>query len=125
MAAKVNVFWFRRDLRLDDNVGFFKALHGKFPVVPLFIFDSEILNELPEDDARVSFIYDSLQTMRETLQENGSSLAMYHGKPIAIFEQLVKDFDIQNVITNHDYEVYAQERDHEVKSFLAEKDIGL
>ncbi|MFT5077576.1 MAG: deoxyribodipyrimidine photo-lyase [Planctomycetota bacterium] len=124
MADKVNVFWFRRDLRLDDNVGFFKALHGKFPVVPLFIFDSEILDELPKDDARVTFIYDSLQAMRETLQENGSSLAMFHGKPIAIFEQLVKDFDIQNVITNHDYEVYAQERDKEVKSLLAEKEIG-
>jgi len=124
MADKVNVFWFRRDLRLDDNVGFFKALHGKFPVVPLFIFDSEILDELPKDDARVTFICDSLQAMRETLQENGSSLAMYHGKPIAIFEQLVKDFNIQNVITNHDYEVYAQGRDKEVKSLLAEKDIG-
>ena len=124
MSEKVNIFWFRRDLRLDDNVGFYKALHGKYPVLPIFIFDSEILNELPKNDARVSFIYSTLQKMRDELQEHGSSLAMYHGKPIDIYKKLVNDFDVQNVITNHDYEVYAQDRDEEIKSFLAEKDIG-
>ncbi len=68
MAEKVNIFWFRRDLRLDDNVGFYKALQGKFPVFPIFIFDSEILNELPKDDARVTFIFETLQKMRNELQ---------------------------------------------------------
>ena len=81
MADPVNIFWFRRDLRLDDNIGFFKALHGKNPVVPVFIFDENILNELPENDARISFIFDELQIIREELQENGSSLAIYYGKP--------------------------------------------
>ncbi|EDM43507.1 deoxyribodipyrimidine photolyase-class I [unidentified eubacterium SCB49] len=123
MTDKVNVFWFRRDLRLDDNLGFFKALHGKYPVLPIFIFDSEILNELPKDDARVTFIFNTLQKMRDALQEKGSSLAMYQGKPLDIYKQLIKDFDVQNVITNHDYEVYAQDRDEEIKTFLAQKDI--
>lgn len=124
MADPVNVFWFRRDLRLDDNVGFYKALHGKHPVLPLFIFDTEILDELPENDARVTFIFDTLQKMRKELQEHGSSLAMYHGTPKAVFEQVVSDFNVQNVITNHDYEPYARQRDEEIQSFLKEKDIG-
>jgi deoxyribodipyrimidine photo-lyase len=124
LADKVNVFWFRRDLRLDDNVGFYKALHGKYPVLPIFIFDSEILEELPEDDARVTFIYENLQKMRSELQEHGGSIAMYHGKPLEVYKQLLKEFDIQNVITNHDYETYAQERDNEISKYLSEKEIG-
>ena len=63
--STVNIFWFRRDLRLDDNVGFLEALKGEHPVLPIFIFDKEILNELPEDDARVTFIFETLQKMRE------------------------------------------------------------
>ncbi|MCT8340431.1 DNA photolyase family protein [Flavobacteriaceae bacterium TK19130] len=124
MADKVNVFWFRRDLRLDDNVGFYKALHGKHPVLPVFIFDKEILDELPEDDARVTFIYDELQIMRDSLQEEGSSIALYHSTPKEAFKQICSDFNVQNVITNHDYEPYAKKRDEEIESFLKEKEIG-
>ncbi len=124
MAEKVNIFWFRRDLRLDDNVGFYKALHGKFPVLPLFIFDSEILNELPKDDARVTFIFETLQKIRNELQEKGSSIAIYHGKPIDVFKKVISEFEIQNVITNHDYEPYAKKRDEAIEKLLAEKEIG-
>ena len=59
MSKTVNLFWFRRDLRLDDNKGLYEALKGEYPVLPVFIFDSEILNKLPETDARVSFIHDT------------------------------------------------------------------
>lgn len=124
MAEKVNIFWFRRDLRLDDNVGFYKALHGKYPVLPLFIFDSEILNELPEDDARITFIFETLQKMRNELQEHGSSLAIYHGKPEEVFKKVISDFEVQNVITNRDYEPYAKKRDESIQELLEEKDIG-
>ncbi|PVW13926.1 cryptochrome/photolyase family protein [Marixanthomonas spongiae] len=124
MKKAVNIFWFRRDLRLDDNIGFYKALHGKHPVLPIFIFDTEILNELPQDDARVTFIHETLQKMRDKLQEHGSSIALYHGKPKAVFKEIVSKFNLQNVITNHDYEPYAKKRDAEVKEFLSEKDIG-
>ncbi|WP_339697107.1 deoxyribodipyrimidine photo-lyase [uncultured Marixanthomonas sp.] len=124
MQDKLNIFWFRRDLRLDDNIGFYKALHGKYPVLPVFIFDSEILDELPKDDARVTFIFDELQKMRDTLQEHDSSIAIYHGNPKAVFKQICSDFHVQNVITNHDYEPYAIKRDKEVKEFLSEKNIG-
>ena len=124
MSKKVSVFWFRRDLRLDDNVGFLEALKGDYPVLPIFIFDTEILDKLPEDDARVSFIHDTLQKMRNEIQsEHGSSIAMYHGKPKAIFKDLLNEYDIQCVYTNHDYEPYGRERDEEIESLLSDKDI--
>ncbi|MBT0608161.1 cryptochrome/photolyase family protein [Aequorivita echinoideorum] len=124
MAEKVNIFWFRRDLRLDDNIGFYKALHGKFPVLPIFIFDTEILDGLPEDDARVTFIFENLQKMRSELQEHKSSIAIYHGKPETVFKKIISEFDVQHVITNHDYEPYARERDQKIKKLLSEKEIG-
>lgn len=124
MKQPINIFWFRRDLRLDDNVGFYEALKSEHPVLPIFIFDTEILNKLPEDDARVTFIYDTLQKMRQTLQnDNDSSLALYSGKPIAIYKDLVKDYNITAVYTNHDYEPYAKERDDELKEFLLKNNI--
>ncbi|MBA3985443.1 MAG: deoxyribodipyrimidine photo-lyase [Flavobacteriales bacterium] len=122
---KVNIFWFRRDLRLDDNVGFYKALNGKFPVLPVFIFDSEILEQLPRNDARVTFIHDRLQAMREKLQDSsGSSIATFHGKPQDVFKEIIQDFEVQNIITNHDYEPYALKRDKAIEDFLSQKEIG-
>ena len=122
---KVNIFWFRRDLRLDDNVGFFEALKGNLPVLPIFIFDKKILDKLPEDDARVTFIFDTLQTMRSTIQENhNSSLAMYYSNPQKVFEELTADYDIDTVYTNRDYEPYAKERDEAVQTLLSKSDIS-
>ena len=125
MAKKeISIFWFRRDLRLDDNVGFLKALKGDYPVLPIFIFDEEILSKLSKDDARVTFIYETLQTMRNQLQkEHGSSLAMYYGKPLTIIEELTIEYTVKSIVTNSDYEPYAKERDARVASFLMEHDI--
>ncbi|MGS2726595.1 cryptochrome/photolyase family protein [Psychroserpens sp. BH13MA-6] len=124
MKQPLNIFWFRRDLRLDDNVGFYEALKSGLPVLPIFIFDSEILEQLPKADARVTFIHDTLQAMRDTLQkEHNSSLAIYHGKPLDIYKALVSDYDINSVYANHDYEPYAKERDEAIENFLSEKDI--
>ncbi|MEO1009850.1 MAG: deoxyribodipyrimidine photo-lyase [Bacteroidota bacterium] len=124
MDKKISIFWFRRDLRLDDNLGLCQALNDDCPVMPLFIFDQEILDKLPRDDARVSFIYETLQNLRKQLQENyGSSLAVYHGSPEAIFKKLVKDYQIQCVFANHDYEPYALTRDTTIKKLLGENNI--
>ena len=124
MSKEISVFWFRRDLRLDDSVGFLEALKGEHPVMPIFIFDTEILDKLPKDDARVTFIYETLQKMRKILQEKwDSSIALYHGKPENIYGNLIEEYNIQSVFTNHDYEPYAKERDEQLKSLFDENDI--
>ncbi len=124
MKQHINIFWFRRDLRLDDNVGFYEALKGNLPILPIFIFDSEILDKLPKDDARVTFIHEMLQSMCQILQdEYNSSIAIYHGKPIEIYKTLIEEYNINAVYTNHDYEPYAKERDDSIKSYLSENNI--
>ena len=124
MKQTVNIFWFRRDLRLDDNHGLFKALNGNQPVLPIFIFDTEILERLPKDDARVTFIHETLQSIRETLLEHNSSLAIFYGKPIEIYKQLIENYTIESVYSNHDYEPYALKRDEEIGQFLKEQNIA-
>ena len=125
MDKKVSVFWFRRDLRLDDNVGFLAALKGDSPVLPIFIFDSEILDRLPKDDARITFIHETLQTMRGQLQdEYGSSLALYHGKPENIFNTLLTEYEVQAVYANRDYEPYAKERDENISQILKDNEVA-
>ena len=125
MQQPINIFWFRRDLRLDDNVGLYHALQSDHPVLPVFIFDVDVLDNLPKDDARVTFIYETLQSLNHSLKNNYvSSLAMFHGKPMAVFNQLVQDYSIKSVFTNHDYEPYATQRDEEIKTFLDSKSIG-
>ena len=110
---------------MDDNSGFLEALKRDFPVLPLFIFDTEILDTLPKDDARVTFLHETLQKMRDTLQKNQhSSIALFHGKPLEVFKELTSEYDIQGVYTNHDYEPYARERDTEMASFFNEKNIS-
>lgn len=124
MNQPINIFWFRRDLRLDDNVGFYEALKGDYPVLPIFIFDTEILDELPKNDARVTFIHDTLQGMRKELLDNyDSGIAMYNGKPIDIYKKIISEYKVNAIYTNHDYEPYATQRDTELRQFLRDNDI--
>ncbi|MFD2529193.1 MULTISPECIES: cryptochrome/photolyase family protein [Polaribacter] len=124
MKENINIFWFRRDLRLDDNIGFYNALKSDCKVLPIFIFDENILSKLPKDDARVSFIFETLQKMRKELQENNnSSLAIFHGKPIDIYKELIDTYTINSVFTNRDYEPYANKRDQEIEQLLNENNI--
>ncbi|MFN7331880.1 MAG: deoxyribodipyrimidine photo-lyase, partial [Flavobacterium sp.] len=115
---KISIFWFRRDLRVTDNVGLFHALNSGHPVLPIFIFDTSILSQLPPDDARVSFIHRCLEEIQSALQQVGKSLAVFHGTPEAVFTELVKKHVIDTVYTNHDYEPYATKRDKSIASLL-------
>ncbi|MEJ2113791.1 MAG: deoxyribodipyrimidine photo-lyase [Flavobacteriaceae bacterium] len=125
MKQPVNIFWFRRDLRLEDNRGLFEALKGELPVLPIFIFDKDILDKLPKDDARVTFIYNTVQDVQAKLKEDhSSSMALFYDRPIEVFKQLLDTYIIQSVYTNHDYEPYAAKRDLEIKRFLASKSIA-
>jgi deoxyribodipyrimidine photo-lyase len=123
MAGKISVFWFRRDLRIDDNTGFQNALKGSYPVITLFIFDQNIIEELPKNDARISFIYKSLQSLNENLIQYGSTLKILKGYPLQIWKMLINEYDIDAVYVNRDYEPYARNRDLEVEKLLNEYQI--
>jgi deoxyribodipyrimidine photo-lyase len=121
----VNIFWFRRDLRLEDNTGLYFALKAGLPVLPVFIFDQNILNKLDDkNDPRVTFIYDQIQLLKLELEKAGSSLLVKYGYPAEIFRQLSEHYALSKVFTNHDYEPYARERDKEIAGILKEKGTG-
>ena len=120
---EVVFFWFRRDLRLEDNVGLFKALQSKYPVIPLFIFDTTILERLPNNDPRVGFIHESLAAINQKLHELGSSLLIRNGNPLQVWDSLVKEYSIQEVFWNKDYEPSAIQRDANVTDFLQSKEV--
>jgi deoxyribodipyrimidine photo-lyase len=117
------LFWHRRDLRTFDNAGLYKALNSENDIQPLFIFDSNILEELPEDDQRILFIYQEIEKIKKEYQEAGSDLWVYHGKPIDIFKELIENNEVDKVYTNRDYEPYARERDKKINDLLQENEI--
>ena len=117
--VEVAFFWFRRDLRLEDNVGLFFALKSQYPVIPLFIFDEEILDKLPKDDARVGFIHESLSKMNDFLKEIDCSILIKKGKTMQIWQELISEFNVKEVFFNKDYEPYAIQRDLVISEFLA------
>jgi deoxyribodipyrimidine photo-lyase len=123
MKDKVCVFWFRRDLRLNDNCGLFHALASDKKVLPIFIFDDDILSKLPSDDSRVTFLHQELENMNHQLKKTESSLAVFHGKPMTILNEITEKYAVESVFTNHDYEPYASQRDTEIKTFLTSKNI--
>lgn len=125
MTTSLAVFWFRRDLRLHDNAGLAQALASGYTVLPVFIFDANILSGLPQDDARVTFIFDTLQGLRTQLEQNyGSSLALYFGKPLEVFERILETHSVTAVYTNHDYEPYARERDDALQQWLSARSVA-
>jgi len=122
---KFTVFWFRRDLRLEDNHALFKALSENKKVLPIFIFDKNILDKLNKDDARVTFIHQQLYKINITLNKAGSSLSIYHNTPLSVFKKITKEYSVKNVYINKDYEPYANNRDQEIKTFLNQQEIDL
>lgn len=116
--TEISIFWFRRDLRIHDNVGLFHALNSSFLVLPIFIFDVEILSRLEnKKDARVEFIHESLKELKKEINQRGGDLWIHHGKPIDVFKQIANQYDIKQIYSNHDYESYAIQRDNEVKDW--------
>lgn len=126
MYQQVSIMWFRRDLRISDNAALYHALRSGFPVVPIFIFDRNILDKLEDkNDRRVEFIHGALQGIQNELKALGSSLDVRYGFPDKIWPQLLTDYNISEVYTNHDYEPYAKERDERIGKFLSERGVIL
>ena len=129
MKAPVFIFWFRRDLRFEDNVGLYHALYQAklqgLKVIPVFIFDKNILDKLEDKkDRRVDFIHRTILSMQEQLVANGKSMLVEYGKPLDVIANLTKQYNIASVYTNHDYEPLAMERDAQIKTLLDEKGIS-
>jgi deoxyribodipyrimidine photo-lyase len=118
----VNIFWFRRDLRLKDNAGLYHALKSDKPVLPVFIFDKNILGKLSNKaDKRVTFIHAALHEMQAELITLGASLEIFYSTPDEAFKKLASTYTIEKIFTNHDYEPYAIERDGAIATFLKTK----
>ena len=122
---EVVIFWFRRDLRLADNTGFYHALSSEFPVLPVFIFDDDILEMLPKDDARVSFIYENLSGMNTQLQKFNSNILIKKGLIYQVWQELLVEYNIKKVFFNKDYEPYAISRDQKIKTLLESSKVGV
>lgn len=123
--SAISVFWFRRDLRLHDNKGLYEALKSGDPVLPIFIFDANILSKLNETaDPRVNFIYDRVCWMKKELEKHNATLKIFHGDPQSVFQSLIQEYPVAAVYTNRDYEPYAKRRDADVSKLLFENGIA-
>jgi deoxyribodipyrimidine photo-lyase len=121
----VSIFWFRRDLRLEDNAGLYHALKSRNPVLPIFIFDKEILDKLEEkDDARVTFIHQKIEEINNELKQYGSSLQVLYDRAEHAWDTLLTQYKIAEVYTNHDYEPYAKKRDNAITQKLKKHNIA-
>ncbi len=125
MSNSICIFWFRRDLRLDDNAGLYQALKSGLPVLPVFIFDKNILDKLEnKEDQRVEFIHQAISSMNDQLQKYKSSIRVFHSTPANAFKDLIHEYEVKAVYTNHDYETYAIDRDHSIAAFLKKNGIS-
>jgi deoxyribodipyrimidine photo-lyase len=125
MKQELNIFWFRRDLRLEDNCALFYALSQNLPVLPVFIFDKNILKKLDDPfDKRVNFIHTTLKKINNQLNGFGSSLRIFYGTPLDAFLQLNSEFQLNSVFLNYDYEPYAISRDRDIANFCSKNSIA-
>jgi deoxyribodipyrimidine photo-lyase len=120
-----NFFWFRRDLRLHDNHGLFKALSENESLVPIFIFDQNILSLLPKNDRRVQFIHSQVEKIKIQLRERGSDLWVFYGTPESVFKELISKYKVSSVYANEDYEPLARKRDQAIKLIFEAESIPL
>tara|TARA_B100000945_G_scaffold310893_2_gene303376 strand:+ start:268 stop:1566 length:1299 start_codon:yes stop_codon:yes gene_type:complete len=124
-VKSISIFWFRRDLRIEDNCGLFYALKENKNVLPIFIYDVNILKNFSNDDPRIEFIFNSLKLLDNIFKKNQSSIQIFKGEPEKIFRQLFIDYNINSVFFNRDYEPYAIERDEKIKKLLSSKQISV
>ena len=125
MVNMYKIFWFRRDLRLTDNAGLYMSLSSdNIPVIPVFIFDKNILEKLPSNDSRVDFIHHTLISLNEKLKGFSSGIKVYYGKPEEVWLEIIKSFNVHSVFANHDYEPYAIQRDEKIKLLLQSRAIS-
>lgn len=122
---KRNLCWLRRDLRLEDHHALQMATQDGTPTYLIFIFDSKIIDQLPKDDRRVTFIYESLISLEKKLNQHNSSLIIRYGNPLQIIPEVINELKITDLFFNRDYEPAAKKRDHEIEKMLSQKNINV
>lgn len=121
----LTIHWFRRDFRFKDNTALHYALNSSNPVLPIFIFDKNILDKLEDDDdARVTFIHQQISDLKNRLETQGSTLRVFYGDPIQVIDKLTNESQVAEIYTNRDYEPYALDRDDRVEQLCQKKGIG-
>jgi len=118
------IFWFRRDLRLDDNHALFKALKSGYDVLPIFIFDSNITNKLNQNDHRLNYINNILDSLNKRLSRNKKKIYTYKGDPIDIISKLIIKLKIKEIYLNKDYEPYARDRDDKIENLCVANNVS-
>lgn len=120
--TRVAIFWFRRDIRLEDNTALYHALCGPVPVLPIFIFDPEETKYFQKPyDSRMEFLYRTLGNVHQELQQRGKGILVLSGNPCDIIQQLTEQYDVHAVYANEEYEPYARMRDTRIEQILAER----
>jgi len=117
------LFWFRRDLRLQDNTALYYALNNADTVACIFVFDKNILSELGKADTRVDFLWHTLNSLKEELKQLGSDLIIVHDNPEKIIPELAIKYGVSAIYCNEDYEPKARQRDRTVAELVREKNI--
>src|SRR5690554_4440576 len=119
MEEKLIIYWFRNDLRLNDNHGLYQALQMKIPVLPVFIFNYEKIKTFTTpSDIKMVFMYEQVKTLKKELESLGSSLKCFYASPLKAFEQLIKDYTIIEVVTTKGYEPYDRQLDDKVQQLF-------
>ena len=118
------IFWFRRDLRLNDNHGLYKALNYSNNVLPIFIYDTNITNKLEENDHRLKFISDAIAGINSYLKSTNNKIFTFEGKPSEVLSQLIRKYKIKGIFFNKDYEPYARDRDQDIIKMCDEEGVS-
>jgi deoxyribodipyrimidine photo-lyase len=128
-VEEINIFWFRRDLRFEDNVALYHALNSTYKVLPIFIFDTSILDDLKQSqttlDKRIIFIYNAIVELKKKCVLLQSDLLVFYGNILHVWQNLISNYNIKNVYANHDYEPYAINRDKQVSDLLLKHQIQM
>jgi len=116
---KKALFIFRRDLRLEDNLGLLAALEESEEVIPVFIFDDRQIDKSKNDffsHPAFYFMLNSLTELDKALQKKDSRLYIFHGRPEEILADLIKNDNIDAVYVNKDYTPFARKRDGSISN---------
>ncbi len=123
---EIAVFWFRRDLRIDDNLGLYQALKSGFKVLPVYIFDPEIWSRYTDvDNRQLHFIRNAVYQLKQELIDLNSDLLVFEDLPPVVFQNLINEYNVKMVFANEEFDPFSIQRDRKISEFLNSNGITL